>query len=150
MKRIPAQLARALGLLLLALALLAGGCSDGSDGTKPTGREKLPELVLTDQTPDLLLSWLDERGGSHTGVSISEVPEALRAQVRVITKDAGNGSTFYVADLRKKSADGRYSISTMARVDWEQKEQSSGHFPLFTFCSRCSETVFPKYFFRMR
>jgi len=112
---------RLLAALATALLLITlGGCSEKDDGTTPKAvNEKLPALKLTDDTPDLLLTWIDERGATHTGVSIAEVPESDRKQVRIITKTAGHGQLFYVADLRKKRPDGSYAVSTMARHEWE-------------------------------
>ncbi|MCA9620761.1 MAG: glutaredoxin family protein [Myxococcales bacterium] len=110
-------------LLSLALALGAfGGCSrDRDDGTDPTAAgDSLPPLVLTNETPELLLTWVDERGGTHTGVSLGEVPEGSKDLVRVTVKDAGHGALFYVADLRQKGADGSYPVRSMRRSDWEK------------------------------
>ncbi len=115
------RLGRWLAVLAAMLVLTAtAGCSQRDDGTTPTAvNEKLPALKLTDDTPELLLTWVDERGATHTGVSISEVPASDRAQVRIITKTAGHGQLFYVADLSKKGADGKYPVRTMPRSDWE-------------------------------
>jgi len=104
--------------LLGVLVLL--GCEDKpDDGTAPSGGETLPELELTDETPNLLLTWIDDRGQTHTATSLPAVPEEGKEQVRVITEEAGHGSVFYVADLRAKGADGTYPVHTMPRSDWE-------------------------------
>ncbi|MSP23681.1 MAG: glutaredoxin family protein [Myxococcales bacterium] len=109
--------------LSVCVALTGGsvaGCDERDDGTSPrTTTESLPELKLTDETRDLLFTWLDERGNTHTAVFLSEIPEAGRAAVRVVTKDAGHGSAFYVADLSKKQADLSYPVRTMPRSEWE-------------------------------
>ena len=102
---------------LLALALLVVGCEDDSVSAADDGQ--LPTLVLTDQTPHLLLTWIDERGGTHTATSLAEIPASSRSLVRVITKDAGHGALFYVADLDEKGDDGRYAVRTMKRDEWE-------------------------------
>lgn len=108
------------GLMALVAALCVGGCEDEpDDGTTPGGGESLPALELTDETPNLLLTWIDERGQTHTTTALSEVPEEGKEQVRVITEDAGHGSMFYVADLRAKDAEGAYVVRTMPRSDWE-------------------------------
>lgn len=105
--------------LAVCLALAAAGCAEErNDGTKPTA-EALPELTLDDDTPELLLTWIDERGDTQTGVSLSEVPEGSKALVRVITKDAGHGASFYVADLTHKRDDGSYPVRVMSRSEWE-------------------------------
>lgn len=107
-------------VIVIATALSACSEEDGNDdGTTPTGEASLPALELTDDTPELLLTWVDERGRSHTGTKPSEVPEEGKAQVRVITKEAGHGSLFYVADLRATGPNGAYPVRTMKRSEWE-------------------------------
>jgi glutaredoxin len=106
---------------LVALLLLCLSCAEGRDaGATPEDPAELPPLALTDDTPDLLLTWIDDKGGTHTGVTIAEVPAASRELVRVVTKDAGHGAALYVADLREKRADGTYAVRTMPRSEWEQ------------------------------
>ena len=107
---------RVLWVTLAWLALFAVGCDDE---TKTSSEDELPELTLTDQTDGLLLTWIDERGGTHTGTALSEVPAGSRALVRVITKDGGHGALFYVADLSAKASDGSYPVRTMKRSEWE-------------------------------
>jgi glutaredoxin len=111
-------------LLVVAGALLAGsavGCAEDRDeGVTPSPAKDLPALRLDDDTADILLTWLDSKGGTHTGVTIAEVPAESRDLVRVVTQDAGQGSTFYVADLREKNAEGSYAVRTMPRSEWEQ------------------------------
>lgn len=108
---------------LLALAFVPLACSDKreDDGTKPTAAEALPPLTLRDDTPNLLLTWLDDKGDAHTEVSVADVPAPGRAPVRVIVTDRseGHGNRFYVADLGRKKADGSYEVSTMTRAEWE-------------------------------
>jgi glutaredoxin len=104
----------------VALAtLVAFGCDRVDDGTAPVAAEDLPALELTDDTPELLLTWVDDRGRTHTGVTIAEVPEASRELVRVITPTGGHGAQLYVADLRQKQANGTYPVRTMKRADWD-------------------------------
>jgi glutaredoxin len=113
-------------LVLVVVAVLPAalpGCEErADDGTDPAAAaaEELPPLTLTDATPNLLFTWVDERGRSHTSVTISEVPEEGRERVRVITPTAGHGAQLYVADLRKKNADGSYPVSTLSRAAWEE------------------------------
>lgn len=109
------------GVLVALIAVLGvGGCEDErDDGTTPGGGESLPALELTDETPSVLLTWIDERGQTHTATSLAEVPEEGKEQVRVITEEAGHGAMFYVADLRAKDAEGAYVVRTMPRSDWE-------------------------------
>ena len=106
--------------LALLVVLLASHCKPtATDGTTPTSQAELPLLKLTDATPDLLLTWFDERGQTHTGVSLAEVPQGSRQQVRVITADAGHGDQFYIADLSLKADDGSYAVQAMPRKHWE-------------------------------
>ncbi|MBI4705571.1 MAG: NrdH-redoxin [Deltaproteobacteria bacterium] len=109
----------------LVLAALAGpaACSEkkSDDGTSPELVEKLPAIELGDKTPNLLLTWIDEQGGTHTEVSLAAVPEAGRKHVRVVVTDRpeGQGQALYVADLSAKRPDGTYPVATMARSKWE-------------------------------
>ncbi len=110
----------------LTLAMMCGwliaftvGCEEEDDGTTPTAEATLPPLKLTDATPDLLITWVDERGGTHQGATVSEVPDSARDRVRIITKTAGHGSLFYVANLNKKNEDGSYHVETMRSGTWE-------------------------------
>jgi glutaredoxin len=105
--------------LLVVVGLAAAACKKPEPGTDPTGGEALPPLALRDETPDLLLTWIDTRGDTHTAVRIADVPAEGRSPVRVIARDAGQGATFYVADLTLKSADGTYAVRTMPRAEWE-------------------------------
>src|SRR5438132_10235943 len=78
-------------------AIAMPGCAKRDDGADPAGREELPPLVLKDDTPDLLLTWIDERGGTHTATTVPDVPAAGRNPVRVMvaTREAGQGQVFY-------------------------------------------------------
>lgn len=84
--------------------------------------DALPELVLTDETPQLLLTWIGEEGDFHVTEAIAEVPEARRQKVRVVRTDqpAGSGANVYVADLTVKRQDGSYAVSTLPRAEWEK------------------------------
>jgi glutaredoxin len=107
-------------VLLLVLAAAVGGCRRKvDDGTDPTGGETLPPLELRDETPELLLTWIDGKGDTHTAVRVADVPMEGRNPVRVIARDAGQGQVFYVADLTLKQSDGSYAVRTMPRGEWE-------------------------------
>jgi len=112
---------------LVALLAPLGGCSrrDADDGTAPSSSAELPALSLSDSTPNLLLTWLDDRGDAHTEIAISDVPADARKLVRVLVTDKpeGHGSRFYVADLSAKREDGSYPVRTMARSEWEAELQ---------------------------
>ena len=104
--------------LVVAVLVVAGCAEERDDGTRPEP-DTLPALALTDETPDLLLTWVDARGGTHTEIDIASVPAEGRSLVRVVTPGHGHGALFYVADLTSKGPDGRYPVKTMPRHAWE-------------------------------
>ena len=108
-------------LALACLALVAGGCSRGDESVSPESSGELPPLVLRDDTPGLLLTWVDDRGDTHTEVAPKDVPAAARELVRVVVADSsdGQGTLLYVADLRTPGGDGAYAVRSMRRAEWE-------------------------------
>ncbi len=119
--------------LLLALSVsltFIAGCKcskdegGGQDDTaaKPTAAE-LPHLDLRDDTENLLLTWIDEKGDFHVVQKIADVPEKSRGAVRVVvtTLEEGTGKLVYVADLSKKNPDGAYPVRTLTRAAWDEK-----------------------------
>lgn len=113
-----------LAVVLVALACASSpGCSCGKrvdDGTAPVD-EKLPPATLRDDTPNVLLTWIDDRGDVHSATGVSEIPIGGRAMVRVVFADKteGTGTTFYVADMTRKRDDGTYPVESMSRRKWE-------------------------------
>lgn len=116
-----------MGWLLLVVLLTASvsfglGCSscagEKDDGTAPASRD-LPVLELRDDTPDLLITWVDDKGNHHVVMRPADVPEEAREMVRVRTLEHGHDEILYVADLRTKNADGTYPVKTLARSAWE-------------------------------
>lgn len=106
----------------IAAATTLGGCGrkKGDDGTTPVAAE-LPPLTLKDDTKDLLLTWIDERGDFHTTQSIGEVPVHARDAVRVVITSKDEGSVteqVYVASLLTKRPDGTYEVRSMSRASW--------------------------------
>jgi glutaredoxin len=119
------------GLPWAALACLAAfACranpGAGGDGSQPAAAAAsapaLPPLVLKDDTPNLLLTWVGAEGDFHVAEQIAQVPEESRKQVRVVITDqpAGSGASVYVADLTTKNADGSYPVATLSRADWDK------------------------------
>jgi glutaredoxin len=104
------------------------GCEPAADAPQEAAESlapqsnELPPLELRDDTKDLLLTWVDERGDFHVVQNPADVPAASRQTVRVVvtTKEAGTGKLLYVADLRKKRADGTYPVQTMTRAQWDE------------------------------
>jgi glutaredoxin len=121
-------LPRAATLALLAtlstLSML-GGCSHKrtDDGTAPSADRALPPLAIKDDTPDLMLTWIDDKGDTHVELRPADVPAAGLSLVRVVVSDREEGThdLFYVADLTKKLSDGTYSTRTMRRGAWESE-----------------------------
>jgi glutaredoxin len=113
--------------LLSVLALLAGSCkkpsSDKPDdsGTTPKGAE-LPPLEVKADTPNLLLTWIDDKGDFHVVQKPSDVPTEGRKTVRVVvtTREEGTGKLVYVANLDETTATGAYRLKTMPRAEWEE------------------------------
>jgi glutaredoxin len=81
----------------------------------------LPPLVVKDDTPDLLLTWVDAKGDAHTADKPADVPLEGRDQVRVVvtTRDEGNGNAFYVTNLMNKNVDETYPVATVSRAEWD-------------------------------
>ncbi len=119
---------------LCALPLvLAGACKGKPDapsgedttGAKPT-KSELPPLEVKDDTPSLLLTWIDDKGDFHVVQKVPDVPEPGRAEVRVVdtTREEGTGKLVYVADLSKKGPDGTYPVKVISRSEWDEKGAS--------------------------
>jgi glutaredoxin len=83
--------------------------------------EELPALTLREDTPNLLLTWIDDKGDMHVEIKVADVPAAGRALVRVVVSDREEGTRdlFYVVDLTKPRDDGSYGARTMTRRAWE-------------------------------
>jgi glutaredoxin len=114
-------------LVVVAVAVLAfvAGCkrrpAPDDLAPEPSAAAPLPALIITDDTPDLLLTWIDAKGDAHTAAKPADVPIEGRDQVRVVvtTRDEGTRESFYVANLTNKNADQSYPVSTMSRTDWD-------------------------------
>jgi glutaredoxin len=107
-------------------ALVASGCKRQSSDELAQDNEAekdkaLHPLSLTDDTPDLLLTWIDGRGDAHVAKKPADVAPEGRERVRVVvtTKEDGMRSVFYVANLNAKNPDGTYVVSTMPRNEWD-------------------------------
>jgi glutaredoxin len=124
---------RTLRCWLGALCLLgmASGCRLDRDApleeaknpvdTSPVAHE-LPPLLLNDDTKDLLLTWVNDKGDFLVVHKPADVPQEGREKVRVVvtTKEEGTENLVYVADLRSKAPDGHYKVSTMTRAQWNE------------------------------
>jgi glutaredoxin len=112
----------------LALPAVFAACDRdpaASDTTEPASaapvKNELPALELRDDTPDLLLTWVDEQGDFHVVQKVADVPEKARHAVRAVvtTREQGTGKLVYVADLGAKKPDGTYPVRTMTRAEWD-------------------------------
>lgn len=113
---------RVIAAALLAALLAVPACGKkGDDGTSPSAAGSLPPLTIKDDSPDLMLTWIDEKGDTHVELRPADVPAAGRSLVRVVVadKEAGTRDLFYVADLGKKRDDGAYETRAMKRREWE-------------------------------
>jgi glutaredoxin len=115
---------RNLVLAGLVVAFGAASCRDKrDDGTAPVAAGELPALVFGEDTPNLMLTWIDERGGTHVEVTPSDVPTSGRKLVRVLVaeREEGTRDPIYVADLDSPGAGGRFEARSLARADWEKE-----------------------------
>jgi glutaredoxin len=123
-------LGRRFGLWALVLAAFATiglvGCKRrGADDLQQESAEEktktLPPLALSDETPDLLLTWIDARGDAHVANKPADVPAEGRDKVRVVvtTREDGTRTLFYVANLNSKNPDGTYAVATLPRSEWD-------------------------------
>lgn len=112
-------------LLLLSLALLgAMACEkdpapQGDAAPKP---KELPALVVKADTPNLLLTWIDEKGDFKVVTKPEDVPSSAREKVRVALadKEAGTGDSVYVTNLNESAPDGSFRLTTLSRAAWEE------------------------------
>lgn len=114
-------------MLVVAIFTAALGCKRRPTPDELALEEKeestktLPALSITDDTPDLLLTWLDSRGDAHLAKKPADVAPEGRDRVRVVitTREDGQRGLFYVANLTAKNADGTYPVATMPRSEWD-------------------------------
>lgn len=113
--------------LLFAAVLASAGCScerteDSPPNASTPQRDTLEPLVLRDDTPSLLLTWIDDQGDFHVVQKIADVPVEARREVRVVqtTREAGTGQLVYVADLTAPTADGSYVVHSRTRAQWDE------------------------------
>ena len=122
------MIARSLVILLLVSIAIAGCRKSGDSEQKddpasaaPKSNE-LPPLELRDDSANLLLTWVDDKGDFHVVLKPADVPEGRRDKVRVVvtTREEGTGQLVYVADLTKKNPNGSFAVSTLTRAQWDE------------------------------
>jgi len=114
--------------LLVAVSLFAFGCRSApkTDAEKPVTAEpksnELPPISVKADTPNLLLTWVDEKGDFHVVQKPADVPPEGRKTVRVVVtdKEAGTRELVYVANLDETAPDGSYRMKTMTRAAWDE------------------------------
>lgn len=116
-------------VVLLAIIFTALSCRSSekkADGASPASAaprsNELPPLSVKADTPNLLLTWIDEKGDFHVVQKPAEVPVEGKKQVRIVVtdKEAGTGELVYVADLNQTSPDGSYRLKTLTRAQWDE------------------------------
>jgi glutaredoxin len=119
--------ARLAGLFLCAaVAFAACKRHDDASGTKPASAapksSALPELSVKADTPNLLLTWIDDKGDFHVVQKPADVPPEGRKSVRIVQadKEAGTGDLVYVANLDETAPDGSYRTQTLTRAQWDE------------------------------
>lgn len=107
---------------LLSLAFFLTACKrESPQGTAPLTKE-FPPLLLREDTPNLLLTYIDDRGNFRTTQNLRDIPEAFQDPVRVILTSQDEGTStdlLYAANLGEKNPDGTYRVRTMTRAEWE-------------------------------
>ncbi len=115
-----------------ACAVFAFGCLLGchkqaapspSDDTGATPQSnELPPLEIKDDTPNLLLTWIDDKGDFHVVQKPADVPKEGRDNVRVVvtTREEGTGKLVYVSNLNEVTPSGAYRVKTMTRAAWDE------------------------------
>jgi glutaredoxin len=114
--------------LLLSAALVLGACKrhDDANGGKPASAapkaSALPTLSVKADTPNLLLTWIDDKGDFHVVQKPADVPPEGRKSVRIVQadKEAGTGDLVYVANLDETAPDGTYRLKTLTRAQWDE------------------------------
>src|SRR6195952_4629313 len=121
------SITHALGLML-TLSVGLGACRKPTPptqadetGAAPQANE-LPPLEIKDDTANLLLTWIDDKGDFHVVQKPADVPKEGRAQVRVVvtTREEGTGKLIYVSNLDEVTPTGGYRVKTMRRVAWDE------------------------------
>ncbi len=116
-------LAWAFALLFFAVSCKQAGGDERQDpASAAPSSSALPALVVKPDTPNLLLTWIDEKGDFHVVQKPSDVPATHRDRVRVVVVDkpAGTADLVYVANLDETTPDGSYRLKTMSRAAWDE------------------------------
>lgn len=115
-------------VFLLFSALAACSCSSRSkvpDAGQILDGAEIPQLQVTDQSEQLLFSYLVVDGSFLTVDRISDVPAEARSRVIVIDtklspEERQSSRLIYVADLTAKRSDGSYPCRPVSRFRFER------------------------------
>jgi glutaredoxin len=116
---------RAVAVGVIVLAIIAASCrrrpTDELSPELEPKAEALPPLTISDDTPNLMLTWVDAKGNAQVVSRPADVPAEGREQVRVVvtTKEDGTRDLFYVTNLTVKNPDGSYPVTTTPRAAWD-------------------------------
>lgn len=111
-------------MLTHALAASLAACKREADprGSAPPKPKELPALVVRPDTPNLLITWIDEKGDFHVVQKPADVPPSAREKVRIVVadKEAGTGDSVYVTNLNESTPDGAFRLVTLSRAAWDE------------------------------
>ena len=122
------SIARLGWVVLLGLGTGLGACHkrdapapSDETGATPQAAE-LPPIDIKDDTPNLLLTWIDDKGDFHVVQKPTDVPKEGRENVRVVltTREDGTGKSVYVANLNEVTPTGSYRVKTLTRAAWDE------------------------------
>jgi glutaredoxin len=113
---------------VLACGVLFVGChkqaapTPSDDTGAAQQASELPPLEIKDDTPNLLLTWIDDKGDFHVVQKPSDVPKESRDNVRVVvtTREEGTGKLVYVSNMNEVTPTGSYRVKTMTRAAWDE------------------------------
>jgi glutaredoxin len=111
----------ALGVFLVGCHKQAAPTPSDDTGATPQAAE-LPPLEIKDDTPNLLLTWIDDQGDFHVVQKPADVPKESRDNVRVVvtTREEGTGKLVYVSNMNEVTPAGSYRVKTMGRAAWDE------------------------------
>ena len=110
-----------LGASVVACRKQAAPAPSDDTGAAPQAAE-LPPIDIKDDTPNLLLTWIDDKGDFHVVQKPTDIPKEGRENVRVVitTREDGTGKQVYVANLNEVTPTGSYRVKTMTRAAWDE------------------------------
>jgi hypothetical protein len=121
-------------VFMLAVSVAAVACKKpttdktGDAATTPKPNQ-LPPLEVKADTPNLLLTWIDDKGDFHVAQKPADVPTEGRGTVRVVVtnREEGTGALVYVANLDETTATDTASMNTrlVPRVTGELRSRRS-------------------------